>query len=247
VDGPAPEVDRRAAPGTGLVRDNLRIDRLDAEGYIRPEADLAKVQPEYRGLPDAAAACWPASSGCACTAPTSTAASREATLSRGTPMPTSSPCARQLRPTRTSPSRPRRSRLPCRHPCRPRAGAGGAGHLDRPGGRPARLPDGLEADGAGGVRGRDGARGRLGNRAGGAGRRRRCRVPPVGGGGAARRRAGAAAGGPRRRWTGQCRRRAARRPSPTGAALTGSTTRPGGDRLAAVWAPMKLATLAAKG
>jgi hypothetical protein len=31
------------------------MDRLDPEGYIRPEADLAKVQPEYRGVPDAAA------------------------------------------------------------------------------------------------------------------------------------------------------------------------------------------------
>jgi uncharacterized protein len=31
------------------------MDHLDREGYIRPEADLAKVQPEYRGLPDAVA------------------------------------------------------------------------------------------------------------------------------------------------------------------------------------------------
>jgi predicted nucleotidyltransferase len=31
------------------------VDHLDSEGYIRPEADLAKVQPEYQGLPDAAA------------------------------------------------------------------------------------------------------------------------------------------------------------------------------------------------
>jgi hypothetical protein len=30
-------------------------DRLDPEGYIRPEADLAKVQPEYQGVPEAAA------------------------------------------------------------------------------------------------------------------------------------------------------------------------------------------------
>jgi predicted nucleotidyltransferase len=30
-------------------------NRLDPEGYIRPEADLANVQPEYQGLPDAAA------------------------------------------------------------------------------------------------------------------------------------------------------------------------------------------------
>jgi uncharacterized protein len=30
-------------------------DRLDPEGYIRPEADLANVQPEYQGVPDAAA------------------------------------------------------------------------------------------------------------------------------------------------------------------------------------------------
>ena len=31
------------------------MDQLDPEGYIRPEADLAKVQPEYQGLPEAAA------------------------------------------------------------------------------------------------------------------------------------------------------------------------------------------------
>lgn len=31
------------------------MDRLDPEGYIRPEADLANVQPEYQGLPGAAA------------------------------------------------------------------------------------------------------------------------------------------------------------------------------------------------
>jgi hypothetical protein len=31
----------------------MDLDRLDPEGYIRPEADLAKVQPEYQGLPDA--------------------------------------------------------------------------------------------------------------------------------------------------------------------------------------------------
>jgi uncharacterized protein len=31
------------------------MDHLDPEGYIRPEADLANVQPEYQGLPDAAA------------------------------------------------------------------------------------------------------------------------------------------------------------------------------------------------
>jgi hypothetical protein len=37
------------------VRDNHRVDRLDPEGYIRPEADLANVQPEYQGVPDAAA------------------------------------------------------------------------------------------------------------------------------------------------------------------------------------------------
>jgi uncharacterized protein len=38
--------------------DNPRVDpdRLDPDGYIRPEADLANVQPEYRGVPDAAAA-----------------------------------------------------------------------------------------------------------------------------------------------------------------------------------------------
>jgi predicted nucleotidyltransferase len=33
----------------------MDLDRLDSEGYIRPEADLAKVQPEYQGLPEAAA------------------------------------------------------------------------------------------------------------------------------------------------------------------------------------------------
>jgi uncharacterized protein len=31
------------------------MDQLDPEGYICPEADLANVQPEYQGLPDAAA------------------------------------------------------------------------------------------------------------------------------------------------------------------------------------------------
>ena len=31
------------------------MDQRDPEGYIRPEADLANVQPEYQGLPDAAA------------------------------------------------------------------------------------------------------------------------------------------------------------------------------------------------
>jgi hypothetical protein len=31
------------------------MDRLDPQGYIRPEADLANVQPEYQGLPEAAA------------------------------------------------------------------------------------------------------------------------------------------------------------------------------------------------
>jgi predicted nucleotidyltransferase len=31
------------------------MDQLDPEGYIRPEADLANVQPEYQGLPDATA------------------------------------------------------------------------------------------------------------------------------------------------------------------------------------------------
>jgi uncharacterized protein len=41
-----------------VVRDNhqMDLDRLDPEGYIRPEADLANVQPEYQGLPDTAAA-----------------------------------------------------------------------------------------------------------------------------------------------------------------------------------------------
>ena len=33
----------------------MDLDRLDPEGYIRPEADLANVQPEYQGLPDATA------------------------------------------------------------------------------------------------------------------------------------------------------------------------------------------------
>jgi predicted nucleotidyltransferase len=31
------------------------MDRLDPEGYIRPEADLAHVQPEYQDVPEAAA------------------------------------------------------------------------------------------------------------------------------------------------------------------------------------------------
>ena len=31
------------------------MDQLDPEGYILPEADLANVQPEYQGLPDATA------------------------------------------------------------------------------------------------------------------------------------------------------------------------------------------------
>jgi hypothetical protein len=31
------------------------MDQLDPEGYIRPEADLANVQPQYQGLPDATA------------------------------------------------------------------------------------------------------------------------------------------------------------------------------------------------
>ena len=31
------------------------MDQLDSEGYIRPEADLANVQPEYQGVPEAAA------------------------------------------------------------------------------------------------------------------------------------------------------------------------------------------------
>jgi hypothetical protein len=34
----------------------MGLDPLDPEGYIRPEADLAKLQPEYLGVPDAAAA-----------------------------------------------------------------------------------------------------------------------------------------------------------------------------------------------
>jgi uncharacterized protein len=31
------------------------MDRLDPEGYIRPEANLANVQPDYQGVPEAAA------------------------------------------------------------------------------------------------------------------------------------------------------------------------------------------------
>jgi predicted nucleotidyltransferase len=34
----------------------MDFDHLDPEGYIRPEADLANVQPEYHDVPDAAAA-----------------------------------------------------------------------------------------------------------------------------------------------------------------------------------------------
>jgi predicted nucleotidyltransferase len=34
----------------------MDLDHLDPEGYIRPEADLANVQPQYHGVPDAAAA-----------------------------------------------------------------------------------------------------------------------------------------------------------------------------------------------
>jgi hypothetical protein len=36
-----------------MRRGNLQMDRLDPEGYIRPEANQANVQPEYHGLPDA--------------------------------------------------------------------------------------------------------------------------------------------------------------------------------------------------
>jgi predicted nucleotidyltransferase len=32
----------------------MDLDRLDPEGYIRPEADLGNLQPEYQGLPEAA-------------------------------------------------------------------------------------------------------------------------------------------------------------------------------------------------
>jgi hypothetical protein len=48
---------RAAAPRPGRNRDNhqMDLDRLDPEGYIRPEADLANVQPQYQGVPDAAA------------------------------------------------------------------------------------------------------------------------------------------------------------------------------------------------
>lgn len=31
------------------------MNQLDPEGYIQPEADLANLQPEYQGLPDATA------------------------------------------------------------------------------------------------------------------------------------------------------------------------------------------------
>jgi len=46
-----------AAPQPGGNRDNhqMDFDHLDPEGYICPEADLANVQPEYQGVPDAAA------------------------------------------------------------------------------------------------------------------------------------------------------------------------------------------------
>jgi hypothetical protein len=33
----------------------MNLDRLDPQGHIRPEADLANVQPEYQGVDDAAA------------------------------------------------------------------------------------------------------------------------------------------------------------------------------------------------
>gem|GEM_PF-210901 len=39
-----------------LSRGGPQMGQLDPEGYIRPEADVANVQPEYQGLPDAAAA-----------------------------------------------------------------------------------------------------------------------------------------------------------------------------------------------
>jgi uncharacterized protein len=49
-----------AAPDAGVpwIRDNRRMqrrDRVDADGYILPEADLANVQPEYAGVPEEAA------------------------------------------------------------------------------------------------------------------------------------------------------------------------------------------------
>jgi len=44
-----------STPPPGWNRDNRQMDHLDPEGYIRPEADLANVQPEYQGLPEAAA------------------------------------------------------------------------------------------------------------------------------------------------------------------------------------------------
>jgi hypothetical protein len=33
----------------------MEFDRLDSDGSIRPEADLANLQPEYQGVPDMAA------------------------------------------------------------------------------------------------------------------------------------------------------------------------------------------------
>jgi hypothetical protein len=33
----------------------MNLDRLDPEGFIRPEADLANLQPDYQNVPDAAA------------------------------------------------------------------------------------------------------------------------------------------------------------------------------------------------
>jgi predicted nucleotidyltransferase len=53
--GRQPAVLGRAAPRPRPVRDNHQMDHLDNEGYIQPEADLANVQPEYQGLPDATA------------------------------------------------------------------------------------------------------------------------------------------------------------------------------------------------
>jgi hypothetical protein len=33
----------------------MELDRLDPDGSIRPEADLAKLQTEYQGVPETAA------------------------------------------------------------------------------------------------------------------------------------------------------------------------------------------------
>jgi uncharacterized protein len=45
----------RVRPGRNHHNHQMDFDHLDREGYIRPEADLANVQPEYQGVPDTAA------------------------------------------------------------------------------------------------------------------------------------------------------------------------------------------------